>query len=120
MTGCLTRFAAEASVANAPHSVGTVALRLAPADGCGDRHLAFGVKTTLAHVLAHLHTVAAVALCGGVALDLLALSACKRRKVGSFNNPGLVAATALTLVIATVVALPALLSLALAPRPRAR
>jgi low temperature requirement protein LtrA len=74
---------------------------------------AFGVKTTLAHVHAHLHTVPAVALCGGVALYLLALSAFKRRNVGSFNNPRLVAATALTLLVAAATALPALLSLAL-------
>src|SRR5262249_1078597 len=74
---------------------------------------AFGVKTTLAHVHAHLHTVAAVSLCGGVALYLLALSAFKRRNVGSFNNPRLVAATALTLLIPAATALPALLSLAL-------
>jgi low temperature requirement protein LtrA len=36
---------------------------------------AFGVKATLAHAHAHLQGVAAVALCGGVALYLLALSA---------------------------------------------
>jgi low temperature requirement protein LtrA len=74
---------------------------------------AFGVKTTLAHVHAHLHTIAAVALCGGVALYLLALSAFKRRNVGSFNNPRLVAAAALTALIAAATALPALLTLAL-------
>src|SRR5262245_37583852 len=74
---------------------------------------AFGVKTTLAHIHAHLETVAAVALCGGVALYLLALSAFKRRNVGSFNNPRLAAATALTLLIPAATALPALLSLAL-------
>jgi low temperature requirement protein LtrA len=74
---------------------------------------AFGVKTTLVHVHAHLDTVAAVGLCGGVALYLLALSAFKRRNVGSFNNPRLVAATALTLLVAAATALPALLSLAL-------
>ncbi len=38
-----------------------------------------------------LTVAAAVALCGGVALYLLALSAFKRRNVGSFNNPRLVA-----------------------------
>jgi low temperature requirement protein LtrA len=74
---------------------------------------AFGVKTTLAHVHAHLHVVPAVALCGGVALYFVALSAFKRRNVGSFNNPRLVAAAALTLLIAAATALPALLSLAL-------
>jgi low temperature requirement protein LtrA len=74
---------------------------------------AFGVKTTLAHVHAHLDAVAAVGLCGGVALYFLALSTFKRRNVGSFNTPRLVAATALTLLIPAATALPALLSLAL-------
>ena len=36
----------------------------------------------------------AVALCGGVALYLLALSALKRRNLGSFNRPRIVAARA--------------------------
>ena len=50
---------------------------------------------------------------GGVALYLLALSAFKRRNVRSFNTPRLVAATALTLLVAAATALPALLPLAL-------
>jgi low temperature requirement protein LtrA len=74
---------------------------------------AFGVKTTIAHVHEHLDTVAAVALCGGVALYLLALSAFKRRNVGSFNNPRLVAAAALIVLVPAATALPAVLSLAL-------
>jgi low temperature requirement protein LtrA len=74
---------------------------------------AFGAKTTLAHVHAHLHAVAAVALYGGVALYLLALSALKRRNIGSFNNPRLVAAAVLLLLVAAATAIPALLSLAL-------
>ena len=74
---------------------------------------AFGAKTTITHIHAQLHPVAAVALCGGVALYLLALSAFKRRNVGSFNNPRLVAATGLALFIPAATALPALLSLAL-------
>jgi low temperature requirement protein LtrA len=74
---------------------------------------AFGARTTLTHVHAHLRPVPAVALCGGVALYLLALSAFKRRNVGSFNNPRLVAAAALTLFIPLATALPALLALAL-------
>jgi hypothetical protein len=48
-----------------------------------------------------------------VALYLVALSAFKRRNVGSFNNPRLVAATGLALFIPAATALPALLSLAL-------
>jgi low temperature requirement protein LtrA len=75
---------------------------------------AFGAKTTLTHLHVYLHVVPAVALCGGVALYLLALSAFKRRNVGSFNNPRLVAATGLALLIpASATVLPGLLSLAL-------
>lgn len=47
---------------------------------------AVGVKKTLGHVDEHLHTVEALALCGGVALYLIALSAFKRRNVGSWNG----------------------------------
>jgi low temperature requirement protein LtrA len=74
---------------------------------------AFGVKTTLAHVQAHLATLPAAALCGGVALYLLALSALKRRNIGSFNFPRLVAAAVLAALAPVVTTLPALLSLAL-------
>ena len=38
--------------------------------------------------------LACTSLCGGVALYLLALSTFKRRNVGSFNNPRLVASAA--------------------------
>jgi low temperature requirement protein LtrA len=74
---------------------------------------AFGAKTTLANAHGHLHAVAAVGLCGGVALYLLALSAFKRRNIGSFNNPRLAAAAALILLIPLTTVLPALLSLGL-------
>ena len=74
---------------------------------------AFGVKATLAHAHAHLGGVAAVALCGGVALYLLALSAFKRRNVGSFNYPRLVAAAVLAALAPVATELPALGSLAL-------
>jgi low temperature requirement protein LtrA len=74
---------------------------------------AFGVKSTLAHVDAHLHDVPAVALCGGVALYLLALSAFKRRNVGSFNYPRLVATAVLLTLAPIAIVLPALLSLGL-------
>jgi low temperature requirement protein LtrA len=73
---------------------------------------AFGAKTTLTHVHVHLGGVPAAALCGGVAVYLLALSALKRRNIGSFNYPRLVAAGLLVALgpIATLV--PALLALA--------
>src|SRR5919108_593667 len=56
---------------------------------------ALGVKKTLAHVDEDLGAVPAVALCGGAALYFLALSAFKRRNIGSFNYPRLVARSAL-------------------------
>jgi low temperature requirement protein LtrA len=74
---------------------------------------AFGVKTTLGEVNAQLAAVPAAALCGGVALYLLALSAFKRRNVGSFNNPRLVAAAALAAFAPLATTVPALLALAL-------
>jgi low temperature requirement protein LtrA len=75
--------------------------------------LAFGVKTALAHVHQDLDSLPAAALCGGVALYLLALSTFKRRNIGSFNYPRLVAAAALAALAPVATVLPALLSLAL-------
>src|ERR671930_2807417 len=72
---------------------------------------ALGVKKTLAHVDEDLATVPAVALCGGAALYLLALSAFKRRNIGSFNVPRLVAASVLSGLAAVSTELPALLAL---------
>jgi low temperature requirement protein LtrA len=74
---------------------------------------AVGVKKTLAHFDADLSAVAAGALCGGVALYLLALSAFKRRNIGSFNRPRLAAAAALVALAPVATTVPALLSLAL-------
>jgi low temperature requirement protein LtrA len=74
---------------------------------------AVGVKKTLGHVGDELDWVPAVALCGGVALYLLALSTFKRRNIGSFNWPRLVAAAALVTLAPVATALPALLALAL-------
>jgi low temperature requirement protein LtrA len=74
---------------------------------------AIGVKKTLGDVGAELHAVPAVALCGGVALYLLALSTFKRRNIGSFNVPRLVAASVLAALAPLALALPALLSLGL-------
>jgi low temperature requirement protein LtrA len=74
---------------------------------------AVGVKKTLAHVGDELHDVPALALCGGIALYLLALSALKRRNIGSFNVPRLVAAAALIALVPVATAVPALLALAL-------
>lgn len=74
---------------------------------------AFGAKVALSQVHAELGAVPAVALCGGVALYLLALSALKRRNIGSFNNPRLVAAAALLALAPLATVAPALLSIAL-------
>jgi low temperature requirement protein LtrA len=74
---------------------------------------ALGVKKTLAHVDHELDVVPAVALCGGAALYFLALSAFKRRNIGSFNVPRLVAASALIVLAPIATAIPALLALAL-------
>jgi low temperature requirement protein LtrA len=74
---------------------------------------AFGVKVTLAHVHAHLGSLPAAALTGGVALYLVALSGLKRRNIGSWNYPRLVAAALLAIVAPIATQIPALASLAL-------
>ena len=74
---------------------------------------AVGLKKTLAHVDHDLAVVPAVALCGGVALYLVALSAFKRRNIGSFNYPRLVAAGLLVVLAPLATELPAWLALAL-------
>jgi low temperature requirement protein LtrA len=74
---------------------------------------AIGVKITLVHVGGHLHAVPATALCGGVALYLVAPSSFKRRNIGTFNHQRLVVAAILIALVPVATALPALLSLAL-------
>ena len=75
---------------------------------------AIGVKETLAHHNAHLEAVPAVALCGGLAVYLLALSAFKRRNIGTFNRPRLLAAALLlALIPVAATAVPALAALGL-------
>jgi len=58
-------------------------------------------------------SVAAVSLCGGVALYLVALSAFKRRNYGSYNYPRLVAAAVLVALTPLAGTLDAVLALAL-------
>ena len=72
---------------------------------------AIGVKRTLLHVSGHLHPVIAAALCGGVALYLVALSAFKRRNIGSLNRPRLVVAAVLCCLIPATTRIPALAAL---------
>jgi low temperature requirement protein LtrA len=74
---------------------------------------AIGVKQTLTDVGGELHAVPAVALCGGVALYLLALSTFKRRNIGTFNRQRLVVAGILVGLAPVATALPALLALGL-------
>ncbi len=74
---------------------------------------AIGVKRTLIELNAHLAVVPASALCGGVALYLIALSAFKRRNIGSFNRPRLVVAGILLALVPVAVSVPALLALGL-------
>ena len=74
---------------------------------------ALGTKKVLEHTGDPLKDMPAFALCGGIALYLLALSLFKRRNVGSFNNPRLVAAAALAAFAPLATAVPALLALAL-------
>jgi low temperature requirement protein LtrA len=74
---------------------------------------AIGVKETLADYAGHLHPVVATAMCGGLALYLLALSALKRRNIGSWNRPRLAVAAILAAYIPVVTRLPSLASLGL-------
>jgi low temperature requirement protein LtrA len=74
---------------------------------------AIGVKRTLLNVDVHLRPVVALALCGGVALYLVALSAFKRRNVGSFNRQRLVVAGVLICLVPAATSVPALLALGL-------
>jgi low temperature requirement protein LtrA len=74
---------------------------------------AIGVKRTLLDVGVHLHPVVAAALCGGLALYLVALSTFKRRNVGSFNQPRLVVAAILAGLVPVATSVPALAALAM-------
>ena len=74
---------------------------------------ALGVKESLIDESHELSGVAAVSLCGGVALYLVALSAFKRRNYGSFNYPRLVAAAVLVALMPLAGTLDAVVALAL-------
>ncbi len=75
---------------------------------------AFGLKKALAHVGDSLGTVAALGLCGGLALYLLAHVAFRLRNVRTLNRHRLVAAVVLLGLFPVAVELPALAALALA------
>ena len=74
---------------------------------------ALGLKKTLADVEDPLKTVPAVALCGGLALYLLAHVAFRLRNVRSFNPHRTVAAVALLALLPLVLEVPSLAALAL-------
>jgi low temperature requirement protein LtrA len=72
---------------------------------------AVGVKKTLGDVGAELETVPAVALCGGLALYLVAHVLFRLRNVGTLNKQRLVIAALLVAVTPVAVAIPALATL---------
>jgi low temperature requirement protein LtrA len=74
---------------------------------------ALGVKESLIAESHQLSSVAAVSLCGGGALYLLALSAFKRRNYGSFNYPRLAGASLLVALIPVAGATRAVVALGL-------
>jgi low temperature requirement protein LtrA len=74
---------------------------------------ALGLKTTLGHVGDELHTVPAVALCGGAALYLLAHVAFLFRATGYVFRRRTVGAAVLLALIPAALAIPALSALAL-------
>ena len=74
--------------------------------------LAVGIKKTLEHVGDPLEPVPAVALCGGVALYLIAHLLFRLRNVGSLNRQRLVASILLLALIPLAVELPSLATLA--------
>jgi low temperature requirement protein LtrA len=75
--------------------------------------LALGIKKTVAHVDEPLADVPAVALCGGVALYLLALVVFRLRNVGTLNRQRLLCALVLLALIPVARSADALVSLAL-------
>ena len=75
--------------------------------------IAIGVKRTLIELNAQLEIVPATALCGGIALYLVALSAFKRRNIGTWNTQRLITAALLLAMIPLTTAVPALLALGL-------
>ena len=74
--------------------------------------LALGVKKTLEHVDDELKLIAAIGLCGGVALYLLADVAFRRRCLGLLERPRLAAAAACAATLPLATAIPALAALA--------
>jgi low temperature requirement protein LtrA len=74
---------------------------------------AFGMRTTLAHVHAHLHLIPALALCGGSALYLLAYVGLRWRVSRRLSRGRSVATVVFAASVAIAVAVPALATVAL-------
>jgi low temperature requirement protein LtrA len=74
---------------------------------------AFGLKTTLSHITESLHTVPAVALCGGAAIYLLAHVGFLYRSIGRVFRRRTLGALLLLALIPAALATPALAALAL-------
>jgi low temperature requirement protein LtrA len=74
---------------------------------------AVAMKPTLAHVHAELHTIPAVALCGGSALYVLAYVALRWRVSRSLSRGRGVATVAFAALVPVAVAVPALVTIAL-------
>ena len=74
--------------------------------------VALGIKQTLAHVGDPLGTIAAVALCGGVALYLLGHNAFRLREVGSASVARVVVTVLCCALIPVAVSIPSLVTLA--------
>jgi low temperature requirement protein LtrA len=75
--------------------------------------LALGLKKTLGDTGSPLKPEGAVAILGGVAVYLGAMSLLRRRNIGSFSRPRLVVATALLALVPVATAVPAIVILAL-------
>ena len=75
--------------------------------------VAFGMKTTIAHVGDPLEVVPATALLGGASLYLLAHVAFRLRNIGTLNRQRLLVAVVLLAVIPIALAVPAVVSAAI-------
>jgi low temperature requirement protein LtrA len=76
--------------------------------------VALGLKLTIGHTSAHLHTVPAFALLGGLAVYLLGLVAFRYRHVHSINRRRLGLAIVLLILVPVATEVPALVTLAVA------
>ncbi|MFL5900167.1 MAG: low temperature requirement protein A [Solirubrobacterales bacterium] len=76
--------------------------------------VAFGLKTTIGHFDAHMHTVPAFALLGGLAVYLLGHVAFRYRHIHTINRQRLLLAIVLLILVPVATEVPALVALATA------